>query len=227
MCGNNDPNPVFMDGDGDFRSPECLSLLEEADIVVTNPPFSLFYEFVDLLITYKKKFLIIGDKRSITNSKMRSLIMNDKIWLGASGRIRWFRVPDDYGDRACQVKIDKDGHKYIRLQGAYWYTNLSHPKREKDKIIVYEPYDEVANPVYDNYPAIHVKEVLKIPKNVPEGLPREFGVPITFLENWNPSQFELVGFPVDLKKNNGKFGGDLKLNGANKGLRIIIKEKQQ
>lgn len=179
-----------LKGDGDFRSPECIELLKEADIVVTNPPFSLFREYVAQLIEYDKKFLIIGHQNAISYKEIFPLIMQNKIWLGASihSGDRKFWVPDTYELRAAGCGIDETGKKYIRVKGVRWFTNLDYKERHED-IILYKPYTNKEYPTYLNYNAIEVRKTAEIPLDY-EGL---MGVPITFLDKYNPEQFEIIG----------------------------------
>ena len=174
-----------LEGDGDFRSEECVELLKQADIVVTNPPFSLFREYVAQLVKYDKKFLIIGNMNAITYKEIFPLIKNNKLWLGF-GTDSWYRVPDDFDDRPG-VKIE-DGKKYFKVKSR-WFTNLDHKKRH-EKLILTEKYDPAKYPKYDNYDAINVDKVNDIPKDW-DGV---MGVPITFLDKYNPEQFEIVQF---------------------------------
>lgn len=178
-------------GDGDFRSAECIELLKQADIVVTNPPFSLFREYVAQLIEYDKKFLIIGNINAITYKEVFPLIMQNKIWLGASihSGDRKFWVPDNYELKAAGCGIDETGRKYIRVKGVRWFTNLDYKERHED-LILYKTYNPKDYPKYDNYDAINVDKTSDIPCDY-YGV---MGVPITFLDKYNPEQFEIVAF---------------------------------
>lgn len=193
--GNNIPDPEeigiqYLKGDGDFRSKECIELLKEADIVVTNPPFSLFREYVAQLIKYKKSFLIIGNINAVTYKEIFKLIKNKSLWLGASihSGDREFGVPDDYPLNAAGYRIDNEGNKYIRVKGVRWYTNLDYEERHDD-LILYKNYTPEEYPSYDNYDAINVDKTKEIPKDF-DGV---IGVPITFIDRYNPDQFEIVG----------------------------------
>lgn len=179
-----------LKGDGDFRSPECIEFLKEADIVVTNPPFSLFREYVAQLIKYDKKFLIIGNVNAVTYKELFPLIMNNQIWFGASihSGDRKFLVPDDYELKAAGCGIDECGRKYIRVKGVRWFTNLDYKERHDD-LILYRNYSPDAYPHYDNYDAIEVSKTADIPMDF-DGV---MGVPITFLDKYNPEQFEIIG----------------------------------
>lgn len=179
-----------LKGDGDFRSAECIELLKEADIVVTNPPFSLFREYVAQLIEYDKKFLIIGNVNAITYKEIFPLIMQNKIWMGASihSGDRKFWVPDNYELNATGCGVDETGRKYIRVKGVRWFTNLDYKERYED-IVLYKSYSPEEYPQYDNYNAIEVSKTELIPNDY-DGI---MGVPITFLDKYNPNQFEILG----------------------------------
>ncbi len=186
----NDRNVLSELATGDFRSPECISLLKEADIVVTNPPFSLFREYIGLLMEYEKKFLIIGNVNAITYKEVFPLIKNNKVWFGPSisSGDRKFNVPDDYPLNAAGCGIDTDGKRFIRVKGVRWFTNLDHKKRheELDLVCRYSPKEY---PTYDNYAAINVNKVDEIPLDYDGPI----GVPITFFDKYNPNQFEILG----------------------------------
>lgn len=177
--------------DGDFRSDECLEFLKEADIVVTNPPFSLFRDYVATLVEHDKKFIIIGNVNAITYKEIFPLIKDNKLWLGSnmnSGCQKFF-VPDYYPLKAASCGIDKDGRKFIKVNGIRWYTNLDIKKRHEDLILI-RKYNEEDYPKYDNYDAIEVSRV----KNIPYDYEGIMGVPITFLDKYNPDQFEIIKF---------------------------------
>lgn len=175
---------------GDFRSRECIELLEESDIVVTNPPFSLFREFVDLLIRYNKKFLIIGNQNAITYKDFFPYLMNNQIWLGCSihSGDREFRVPDSYEIRSSSLRIDENGHKYVRVVGVRWFTNLDY-KEMHEELTLYKNYSVLEYPKLDNYEAINVNVTMEIPCDY-YGV---MAVPITFMDKYNPDQFEILG----------------------------------
>ncbi len=179
-----------LKGNGDFRSDECIELLKEADIVVTNPPFSLFREYLAQLVTYGKQFLNIGNINAVSSKDTFQLIMDNRLWLGASihSGDREFRVPDDYPLNAAGQRTDERGVKYIRVKGVRWFTNLDYPQRHED-IELYKRYNPEEYPKYDNYDAINVNVTNEIPKDYYEPM----GVPITFLDKYNPSQFEILG----------------------------------
>lgn len=177
----------YFKGDGDFRSEESIELLKEADIVVTNPPFSLFREYIAQLMEYDKKFLVLGNMNAITYKEIFPYIKDNKIWAGVSfNRTVEFEVPDHYDTSKA---IEKDGKKIIKVPAISWWTNLDYPRRHQD-IILFREYkgDENKYPKYDNYDAINVDKVADIPKDY-EGV---MGVPITFIGRWNPEQFEIV-----------------------------------
>jgi len=185
----------YLEGDGDFRSKECVALLEESDIVVTNPPFSLFREFVSFLVQHNKKFIIIGNVNAIKYKEIFPLIMGNKLWLGASihSGDREFQVPDDYPLQASSCRIDENGKKYIRVKGVRWYSNLDYEERH-ESIPLFRKYAPNDYPKYVNYDAIEVSKTADIPCDY-DGL---MGVPITFMDKYNPDQFEIVGMSLDL-----------------------------
>jgi hypothetical protein len=179
-----------LKGDGDFRSQECIELLKQADIVVTNPPFSLFREYIAQLIEYEKKFLIIGNVNAITYREIFKLIKDNKLWIGFSIRSgdREFGVPDDYPLNAAGCRTDENGKKFIRVKGVRWFTNLDYKERYEN-IILYKKYNPEEYPKYDNYDAINVN----VTKDIPIDYDGVMGVPITFLDKLNPEQFEIIG----------------------------------
>jgi hypothetical protein len=198
--GNNIPDAeeigvLPLKGDGDFRSQECIELLKQADIVVTNPPFSLFREYVAQLIEYDKKFLIIGNVNAITYKEIFPLIKQNKMWFGASihSGDRKFWVPDDYELNAAGCGVDETGRKFIRVKGVRWFTNLDYKERHEN-LILYKNYTPEEYPTYANYDAIEVNKTSDIPCDY-EG---KMGVPITFLDKYNPDQFEIIGFSLTL-----------------------------
>jgi hypothetical protein len=187
--------------DGDFRSPECIGLLKQSDIVVTNPPFSLFREYVAQLVEYDKKFVIIGSQNAITYKEIFKLIKDNKIWLGPSihSGDREFGVPDYYPLTAAGYRIGNDGRKYIRVKGVRWFTNLDYEERHED-LILSKKYNAKEYPKYDNYNAINVDKT----KDIPEDYKGCMGVPITFLDKYNPKQFEILGNEYDLNIEKGR-----------------------
>ncbi len=189
--GNNVPDTdeigiKYLKGDGDFRSEESIELLKQADIVVTNPPFSLFREYVNQLFEYDKKFLIIGHQNAITYKNIFKYIKENKIWLGYGFKGAAAHFITHYEDNAT-AGDHKEG--MVRVSGVNWFTNLDITKRHED-LILYKKYDPEEYPTYDNYDAtIEVSKTKDIPINY-EGV---MGVPITFLTKHNPDQFEIVG----------------------------------
>lgn len=174
---------------GDFRSDEAIALLKEADIVVTNPPFSLLREFIVQLVKFKKKFLILGSVNAVTYKEIFPLFRDNKIWYGSSIKSgdTEFYVPDHYPLNASGCGIDKEGRKFIKVKGIRWLTNLNTSKQE-DFIELKNSYDPKEYKKYENYDAINVSQTKKIPVDY-DGL---MGVPITFLDKYNPSQFEII-----------------------------------
>lgn len=186
---------TLLNGDGDFRSPECIELLREADVVVTNPPFSLFREYVAQLIEHDKKFIIIGNKNAITYKEIFPLIALNKLWVGVTPMSReiYFDVPRAYIDEAIEKKKDRTvvmvNGRYMARSQSIWFTNLDNLKRHED-LILYKHYTPEEYPKYDNYDAINVDRTVDIPCDY-YGV---MGVPITFLDKYNPDQFEIVAF---------------------------------
>ncbi len=234
--GNKVPDPEeigikYLKGDGDFRSIESIELLKQADIVVTNPPFSLFREYVAQLIEYDKKFLIIGNVNSITYKDIFKLIKTNKLWIGASihSGDREFGVPDDYPLTAASSRIDEAGNKFIRVKGVRWFTNLDYNERHED-LILYKNYTSDAYPTYDNYDGINVDVTKEIPINF-KGV---MGVPITFLDKFNPDQFDILGLSASAGYSKeivgipflGKKDARPLINGKNTYARIFIKNKK-
>lgn len=184
---NNEWSP--LKGDGDFRSEESIELLKQADIVVTNPPFSLFREYVAQLVEYNKKFLILGDQNAITYKETFKLIKEDKLWLGYdNGGTKWFQVPMDYDISTETRKKIENGIKYFSMGRIVWFTNLDSIKRHQE-IILYKKYNLKEHLNYTNYEAINVDKVSDIPMDY-NGV---MGVPITFLDKYNPNQFKIIG----------------------------------
>lgn len=213
------PQINYFKGDGDFRSQESINLLKRADIVVTNPPFSLFREYVEQLVRYNKKFLIIGNINAITYKEIFGLIQENKLWLGVNlGRgISGFIVPENYELYGTEVRIDKDGKKIISPNNCLWLTNLETPIRNQD-IVLTKRYagNENEYPKYDNCNGIDVGRTKDIPMDY-RGL---MGVPITFLHKFNPEQFNIIKF------RKGDDGKDLSVNGKCPYFRILIKNRR-
>ena len=234
--GNNVPDVSeigikHLQGDGDFRSKECIELLKQADIVVTNPPFSLFREYVAQLVEHKKKFVIIGNLNALTYRDIFKLIKEDKLWFGHSihSGDREFRVPQDYPLNAAGSRVDEDGNKYIRVKGVRWFTNLDYTERHED-LLLYKTYNPEEYPTYDNYEAINVN----VTKEIPMDYPGVMGVPITYIDKYNPDQFEILGMASSAGYNAEIVGipfmGDKDarplINGKNTYARVFIKNKK-
>ena len=177
-----------MEGDGDFRSAEAVRLLEQADIVVTNPPFSLFREYIAQLIGHNKKFIILANQNAITLKEIFPLLKEGKMWLGANSGDMSFKVPAHYQERKTRFWIDATGQKWRSFGNMCWFTNLDYKKRYED-LILYKTYSPGEFPTYDNFDAIEVGTVAKIPKDY-KGV---MGVTPGFFAKHNPEQFEIVG----------------------------------
>lgn len=219
----------YLEGDGDFRTDEVRKLRDEADFIITNPPFSLFREFVDWIMEANKKFLILGNQNAITYKDFFPLIAAEKVWLGhrfnqrVNGKNLTYRVPDHYEMKASELFIDSDGKKHITVPGTGWFTNIDHGKRHQplelmtmDDNIKFSKHGkvrEVGYKKYDNYNAIDVPFVDAIPSDY-EG---DMGVPLTFLGKHCPEQFEIIRF------RKGDDGKDLSVNGVAPYFRIIIR----
>ena len=204
-----------LKGDGDFRSEECIELLKQADIVVTNPPFSLFREYVSQLIKYEKKFLIIGHQNAITYKEIFSLIKQNRIWLGYG-----FKGADGHFYSKYEDVATAGDHRegMIRVSGVTWFTNIDTKKRHED-LPLYKKYSSGEYPKYDNYDAINVDKTSDIPSDY-DGV---MGVPITFLDKYNPEQFEIIGGMTSTKIDQYNFGYPY-INGAKKYARILIRK---
>jgi hypothetical protein len=235
------PNPenigVFnFEGDGDFRSQECVELLKQADIVVTNPPFSLFREFVGQLVEYDKKFLIIGNKNSITYKEVFKIIKDNKMWVGNTpmGTDMLFDIPINSANELISKNKEGSGYKIVngivkgRAQAA-WFTNMDFKGRHED-LMLYKKYSPEEYPKYDNYDAINVN----ITKDIPADYKGAMGVPITFLDKYNPDQFEILGMSASAGYNKevvgipflGEKDARPLINGKNTYARILIKNKK-
>ncbi len=225
---NNVPDPEEigikqLEGDGDFRSQECIELLKKSDIVVTNPPFSLFREYVAKLIEYEKKFLIVGSWNAITYKEIFKLIMENKTWIGVNSNRNFsgFIVPKHYPLHGTEARIDENGNRIVSSNNTCWFTNLDIAKRHEE-LILYKTYDPESYPTYDNYDAIEVSKTNDIPVDY-NGV---MGVPITFMNKYNPDQFEILGLDdhrLVYPKWRGR-GPDL--NGKAIYRRIMIKNKR-
>jgi hypothetical protein len=206
----------MLEGDGGYSTDECIEFLKESDIVVTNPPFSLFRDYVATLMKYKKKFLIIGNMNAITYKEIFPLIKNDEMWLGVSrngcGQM-YFLINEDMPEAKGQIVID--GQKYQTIGSSAWFTNLDHNKRHEE-IVLTKRYNEDEYPKYDNYDAIDVSKVVNLPMDY-NGV---MGVPITFLGKYCPEQFQIIKF------RKGDDNKDLSVNGKCPYFRILIKHKK-
>lgn len=224
LNGNNYPDEeeIFtsdLEGDGDFRSEECIGLLKKCDIVCTNPPFSLFRQYVAQLFEYNKDFLIIGNVNAITYKDIFPLIKENKMWFGVTlfcGKMPFFKVPDDYEINNDRFERRADG-LYKQVNSIAWFTNLDHKKRHEE-LLLYKKYNEEEYPKYDNYDAIEVSKTKDIPMDY-EGI---MGVPITFLDKYCPTQFEIVGLDRYVE-DNPNYVHRFNLNGKAKYARICIK----
>ena len=226
----NDKNVIsILKGNGDFRSDECVELLKQADIVVTNPPFSLFREYIAQLIKYEKLFLIIGNQNAITYKEIFPLFKENQIWLGCKSGDMAFKVPMYYEARETRYWEDENGQKWRSMGNICWYTNIDHVKRHEE-LILYQNYTLEKYPHYDNYDAIEVKKVSDIPLDY-DGV---MGVPITFLDKYNPEQFEILGATESEGKgfSNGLWYSESKIaqplvKGKKNYKRIFIRKKQK
>lgn len=191
----------YLNGDGDFRSPEVTALLAEVDMVITNPPFSLFRPFLTWLVEGGVQFSIIGNMNAITYREVFPLIRDNKMWLGPtiSSGDREFRVPDSYPLNAAGFRVDDDGKKYIRVKGVRWFTNIDHGRRHEPLQLMtmadnikFSKHKEVRGKKYEHYDNFDAMEV-GFTDAIPSDYPELMGVPITFLDKYNPDQFEIVG----------------------------------
>lgn len=202
---------TLLQGDGDFGSPECIEILKESDIVVTNPPFSKFKSYFSTLTTYNKKFIILGNMNAYTYKEVLPYIQSNQVWIGHSihSGDREFRIPDDYPITASSYRIDENGTKYVRVKGVRWFTNMT-CSVPFPNLILENSYSPDKYPQYDNFEAINVDKTCEIPNDY-KGL---MGVPISFLDKYNPEQFEIVGYY-----------NAPKLNGVSIYKRFLIKSK--
>ena len=207
-----------LQGDGDFRSAESIALLKEADIVVTNPPFSLFREYVAQLMEYDKKFIIIGHQNAITYKDIFTLIKENKMWLGYGFKGGAAHFINDSYDNYATASDKKEG--MIRVSGVVWFTNLEINKRHED-LDLYKTYTPEEYPKYDNYDAINVDKT----KDIPADYAGAMGVPITFLDKYNPEQFEIIGAMTTTKIDEYNFGYPF-INSKKIYARILIKNKK-
>lgn len=205
-------------GNGDFRSPECTAILNECDIVCTNPPFSMFREFVDWIFTAKKQFLIIGNNNAITYKEIFPLIKDNQMWVGyTANKTCIFRVGEGYTFDDRITKQINDGNYYGKVPAVTWFTNLPNTKRNEEIVLTASYYaNPDAYPHYDNYDGINVDRLSQIPKDY-EGA---MGVPITIIDSYNPEQFEIIKF------RKGDDGKDLRFNGKEPYFRVLIRRKK-
>lgn len=203
---------------GDFRSTECIQVLKQSDIVVTNPPFSLFREYINQLDKYDKDFLVISNINAITYKEVFPLIQSNKVWLGVCfGRdISGFIVPENYELYGTETRIDENGRRIISPNNCMWLTSLDNEKRHQPiELVKQYKGNEKAYPFYDNYQGINVNKTQDIPKDYMGAM----GVPITFLNKYSPEQFEIIKF------RKGDDNKDLEIKGKTPYFRIIIKRK--
>ncbi|OGO77216.1 MAG: modification methylase [Clostridiales bacterium GWB2_37_7] len=204
---------------GDFRSLECREIMQSSDVIVTNPPFSLFREYVAQIMEYGKHLIIIGNQNAITYREFLSLLIDNKIWLGYTSGHFWFRVPDDYEEKKTDFKIDEAGVKWRRMGNICWFTNIDIEKRH-EAMTLFRNYTPDKYPKYDNYDAINVNRTVDIPCDY-FGV---MGVPITFIDKHNPEQFDLIG---DNRYHDGQdFADDINfINGKGLYRRLLIRRR--
>jgi len=186
-----------LKGDGDFRSQECIELLKQSDIIITNPPFSLFREYVMQLLEYNKKFLIIGTWNAIAYKEIFKQIKENKMWIGINSNRNFsgFIVPKHYPLHGTEARIDENGNRIVSSNNNCWFTNLDIDKRHEE-LILYKKYNKKEYPKYDNYNAINVDKTKDIPVNYKGAM----GVPITFMNKYNPDQFKIIGVAGDKRE---------------------------
>lgn len=221
----NDKNVLtILKENGDFRSRECIELLKEADIIVTNPPFSLFREYVAQLVEYDKKFIILGNKNAVTYKEIFPLIKENKMWIGYTPMSReiYFDVPAAYIEEGLALNKDRSiirhNNKYMARSQSIWFTNLDHKKRHEE-LVLYASYNENDYPKYDDYDVINVDKTNDIPYDYEDLM----GVPISFLDKYNPKQFEIIGIDDHRVEWRGKGPS---LHGKILYRRVIIRKKQ-
>lgn len=228
--GTNAQLVIFqLKGDGDFRSRECIELLKKADVVVTNPPFSLFREYVAQLVEHEKTFLIIGSMNAVTYKEIFPLICDNRLWLGRgpAGRDMLFDVTESYAQELVETKKEGSAYRLVdgivkgRLGNACWFTNLNHARRNEE-LILFERYSPDKFPKYDNYDAINVGKTADIPCDYD----REMGVPISFLNKFNPDQFEIIGIDRPLVAQLTGKQSRFRIKGKEIFARIVIRNKR-
>ena len=219
-----------LEGNGDFRSEECIELLKECDVVVTNPPFSLFREYIAQLMEYGKKFIIIGEQNAIINKDIFPYVKNNELWWGASihSGDRKFYVPDNYPLNAATCGVDEDGKRFVRVKGIRWWTNIENTTHSTP-MDLFKKYSADEYPKYDNYDAINVDKSADIPMDY-DGV---MGVPITFFDKYCPTQFEILGVTNNtkdnafaLKENTIGYSTWASINGKNVYARLLIRKKK-
>ena len=222
---------VYLKSDGDFRSQECIDILKQADIVCTNPPFSLFREYIAHLIEHDKKFIIIGNKNTISYKEIFKLIKENKVWIGVTpmSKDMLFDVPKSYADEFVATKSKGSGYRIVdgvikgRTQSV-WFTNLDFPKRHED-LILYKKYNKTDYPKYENYDAIEVSKT----KDILIDYKGKMGVPISFMDKYNPDQFDIIGLAADKREINNVFvqGKPVYLDEQHKKfVGMVLKEKK-
>jgi len=224
-----EPTKIQLKEDGDFRSQESIELLKQADIVVTNPPFSLFREYIAQLIEYDKHFVIIGNMNAITYKEVFPLIKSGRVWLGhgPAGKDMLFDVPEDYARELVRNKKEGSAYRLVggvikgRLGNASWFTNLDHRKRHED-LILHKKYSPDEYPKYDNYDAINVEKTA----DIPEDFPGPMGVPISFLDKYSPDQFEIIGMDRPLITELTGKQSRFRINGEEIYARIVIRNRR-
>lgn len=217
---------TLLQGDGDFRSPECVELLKQSDVVVTNPPFSLFREYMAQLLEYKKDFIVVGNQNALSYREIFPLVKDNIVWLGYNSGHFWFKVPDSYEEKKTDFKIDETGQKWRRMGNICWYTNLDIEKRHEN-MTLFRQFTPDNYPKYDNYDAIEVGKTADIPCDY-YGV---MGVPLTFMNSYNPDQFEIVGQThsgdttpeVETLRTDEKHRHGGRINGKEKFARILIR----
>ena len=228
--GDNIPNPEeigiqTLKGDGDFRSRECIELLKQADIVVTNPPFSLFREYVAQLVEYDKKFLIVGTWNAISYKEIFKLVKDNKLWIGINSNRNFsgFIVPKHYSMHGTEARVDENGDIIVSTNNTCWFTNIDNTKRHEE-LILYKTYfgNESDYPKYDNYDAINVDKT----KDIPIDYEGPMGVPITFLDKYSPEQFEIIGNLGSYAPDGYSLSSAIFIDGNKIFKRILIKNKK-
>ena len=223
------PAEFQLKEDGDFRSHECIELLKQADIVVTNPPFSLFREYIAQLVEYDKKFVVIGSMNAITYKEIFPLIKSGRLWLGhgPAGKDMLFDVPEDYARELVRNKKEGSAYRLVdgdikgRLGNAVWFTNLDHRKRNEE-LVLFKRYSPEEYPKYDNYDAINVKKT----DHIPVDFAGPMGVPISFLDKHSPNQFEIIGMDRPLITELTGRQSRFKIKGKEIFARIVIRNKR-